>query len=270
MVFVKKHCLYAGVLVVLLCVALGTFLVWRASQPVEPKTVYDLPKPNPERAEILKRALQPPKRAYSTKVSNKEATTEGTTDESLEATSGESSSQQNEFEDADLESVFAAIDVEDAEETGMINGKVVDWEKYRLYKMRQQGWYKPEDVPIINSPPESDASGVFIWDSETIVSYRDRPSHVQKKDRALRDALSDAVRNNNRNTAFTIRDELTNLNAPYAQREVMPVAEIRNIPDSWKPYFNSILNEYGIPPPSADLTSRAIERFYEKQKDTSP
>ena len=31
----------------------------RASAPVEPKTVYLLPKPNPARAEILARALQP-------------------------------------------------------------------------------------------------------------------------------------------------------------------------------------------------------------------
>ena len=51
MAFLKRHWLYASVgLVVLLCVSLGTFLAWRANQPVEPKTVYALPKPNPKRA----------------------------------------------------------------------------------------------------------------------------------------------------------------------------------------------------------------------------
>ncbi|MDE0043914.1 MAG: hypothetical protein OXT74_17865 [Candidatus Poribacteria bacterium] len=113
MAFSKRHWLYASVgLVVLLCVALGVFLVWRANQPVELKTVYALPEPNPERPEILKRALQPPKRAYVAKASNKEATTGNATAESLEADSGESSSQENELEDEGLESMLAAIDEE--------------------------------------------------------------------------------------------------------------------------------------------------------------
>ena len=116
MVFVKKHCLYAGVLVMLLCVALGTFLVWRASQPVEPKTVYALPKPNPERAEILKRALQPPKRAYAPKASGDESTTDSTTTASLEFASTESLSQDNDFDDTDFEAVLLALDEEAAEE----------------------------------------------------------------------------------------------------------------------------------------------------------
>ena len=112
MVFVKKHCLYSGVLVMLLCVALGTFLVWRASQPVEPKTVYALPKPNPERAEILKRALQPPKRAYAPKASGDESTTDSTTTASLEFASTESLSQDNDFDDTDFEAVLLALDEE--------------------------------------------------------------------------------------------------------------------------------------------------------------
>ena len=57
MSFVKRHWLCATVLGALLCVLLGAFLV--SSQPVEPKTVYLLPKPNPVRAELLARALQP-------------------------------------------------------------------------------------------------------------------------------------------------------------------------------------------------------------------
>jgi hypothetical protein len=114
MSFLKRRWLFASVgLVVLLCVALGTFLAWRANQPVEPKTVYVMPEPNPERAEILKRALQPPKRAYATKVLNKAATTEDATVDNLDDSSGESSSQEDDFEEENLESVLAAIDEED-------------------------------------------------------------------------------------------------------------------------------------------------------------
>ena len=60
MAFLKRHWLFASAgLVVVLCVALVAFLVWRANQTVESKTVYVLPEPNPERAEILKRATLP-------------------------------------------------------------------------------------------------------------------------------------------------------------------------------------------------------------------
>ena len=61
MALAKKYWLYTAIVVMLLCVLIGAFLLWRASQPVEPMRVYALPKSNPKRAEILKRALQPPK-----------------------------------------------------------------------------------------------------------------------------------------------------------------------------------------------------------------
>ena len=118
MAFFKRHWLLVVGSVVLLCVALGVFLVRFGNQPVEPKTVYVLPKPNPERAEILKGALQPPKSAYATKASNERATTEDTTTASLKADSGESSSQENDFEDEDLESMLAALDEKTTEEMG--------------------------------------------------------------------------------------------------------------------------------------------------------
>ena len=115
MAFSKKHWLYAAVFVILLCVSLGAFLVWRASQPVGTKTVYLLPEPNPKRAELLKRAFQPQRRTYSTRLSH-EATEETTTDESLETAGAELSSQGTESADTDLESALLKLREETAGE----------------------------------------------------------------------------------------------------------------------------------------------------------
>ena len=61
---VKKRRLCIIALVLAICVSLGAVLMIRASAPVETKTVYLLPKPNPERAEILKLvSLQPRRQA---------------------------------------------------------------------------------------------------------------------------------------------------------------------------------------------------------------
>lgn len=116
MSFVKKRWLVLAASIVVLCASLGTVLMIQASRPIEPKTVYLLPEPNPERAEILKRALQSPKRAYTATVRDSEATTGSTTDVSLETDNAESSSEESEFEDADLESMLAAIDEVSVEE----------------------------------------------------------------------------------------------------------------------------------------------------------
>ncbi len=67
MSFLKRYWIYASVgLVVLLCVVVGAFLVWRANQTVATKTVYTLPKPNPQRAEILKTVMTIPPHLGST------------------------------------------------------------------------------------------------------------------------------------------------------------------------------------------------------------
>ena len=116
MAFSKRHWLYASVgLMVLLCVALGVFLVWHANQPVEPKTVYLMPEPNPERAEILKRMTQPREVAYVPNASPDEAT-DALVSETSDATGGESSSQEHDFEYEDIESTLADNDEKTAEE----------------------------------------------------------------------------------------------------------------------------------------------------------
>ena len=115
MSFVKKRWLVLTALLAVLCVSLGTILVIRASAPVEPKTVYLMPKPNPARAEILARALQPKRHSYATKASD-EAHAQDTSEESSGSSSSESSSHDAEFDDAELESYLLGLEDETAEE----------------------------------------------------------------------------------------------------------------------------------------------------------
>ena len=112
---VKKRRLCIIALVVAVCVSLGAVLMIRASAPVEPKTVYLLPKPNPARAEILARALQPKRHAYATRVSDA-AQAQDTREEGSESSSSESLSHDAEFDDAELESYLLGLEDETAEE----------------------------------------------------------------------------------------------------------------------------------------------------------
>lgn len=112
---VKKRRLCIVALVIAVCVSLGTVLMIRASAPVETKTVYLLPKPNPERAEILARALQPKRHAYATRVSD-EAQAQDAREERSESSSSGSLSHDTEFNDAELESYLLGLEDETAEE----------------------------------------------------------------------------------------------------------------------------------------------------------
>ncbi|MDE0299622.1 MAG: hypothetical protein OXN17_13400 [Candidatus Poribacteria bacterium] len=112
---VKKRRLCIIALVLAVCVSLGTVLMIRASAPVEPKTVYLLPKPNPERAEILKRALQPKRHVHATRASDS-AQAQDTREEGSESFNSESSSHDAEFDDAEFESYLLGLEDETAEE----------------------------------------------------------------------------------------------------------------------------------------------------------
>ena len=112
---VKKRRLCIIALVLAVCVSLGTVLMIRASAPVEPKTVYLMPKPNPARAEILARALQPKRPVYATKASDG-VQAQHTREERSESSSSESSSHDTEFDDAEFESYLLGLEDETAEE----------------------------------------------------------------------------------------------------------------------------------------------------------
>ena len=112
---VKKRRLCIVALVAAVCVSLGTVLMIRANQPVERKTVYLMPKPNPKRAEILKRALQPKRHAYATRASDS-AQAHDTREERSESLNSESSSRDAEFDDAEFESFLLGLEDEIVEE----------------------------------------------------------------------------------------------------------------------------------------------------------
>ena len=113
--FIKRHWLHAAILGVLVCVSLSLFLAWRASRPVEPKTVYVLPEPNPKRAEILKRISRPASHLYGTRASD-EAREQDTGVETLESGNSEPSSYDDEFDDAEYEAFLLELEEYAAEE----------------------------------------------------------------------------------------------------------------------------------------------------------
>ena len=111
---VKKRRLCIIALVLAICVSLGAVLMIRASAPVETKTVYLMPKPNPARAEILARAMQPKRHAYATRTSD-EAHAQDTREGRSESSNSDSLSHDAEF-DAELESYLLGLEDETAEE----------------------------------------------------------------------------------------------------------------------------------------------------------
>ena len=115
MSFVKKRRLVLAALVVVVCVSLGTVLMIRASGPVETIIVYTVPKPNPARAELLARALQPKRHPYATKASN-QAPVHNTGEESFASSSSESLSHDAEFDDTEFEAMLMELEAGATEE----------------------------------------------------------------------------------------------------------------------------------------------------------
>ena len=109
----RRLCIIASVLAV--CVSLGAVLMIRANQPVQPKTVYVMSKPNPARAEILARALQPKRHAYATRTSD-EAQAQDTREERSESSNSESLSHDAEFDDAEFEAMLMEFEDDAIEE----------------------------------------------------------------------------------------------------------------------------------------------------------
>ena len=115
MSFIKRHWLHAASLGVLACVSLSLFLAWRANRPVERRTIYVVPEPNPERAEILKRLSKPARQLYGTKASD-EARVQDNRAETSESSDSESSDDDAELSDSEIEAFILELEEYAAEE----------------------------------------------------------------------------------------------------------------------------------------------------------
>ena len=105
MFFVKKPWLCLIALVVVLCISLGTILIIRANR----LTVYTVPESAPERDALLKRASRPDRHAYATGESE-EVQIQDSDEDSSESFVSESSSQDTELDDTELESALLGIE----------------------------------------------------------------------------------------------------------------------------------------------------------------
>ena len=102
---VKKPWLCLIALVVVLCVSLGTILIIRANR----LTVYTVPESAPERDALLKRASRPDRHTYATGESE-EVQIQDSDEDSSESFVSESSSQDTELDDTELESALLGIE----------------------------------------------------------------------------------------------------------------------------------------------------------------
>jgi hypothetical protein len=123
--------------------------------------------------------------------------------------------------------------------------QVVDWEKFFLYRMHQNGWSKPEDVPVTYSePPEGNPDGVYIWWHEkSYVPPEEIPPHVTKLNRELKGELDRAFRAEDHKEMRRLMKEIRELNAPYPRGGVNFHARMVNIPLSWRSYFKAIVEK---------------------------
>jgi hypothetical protein len=148
------------------------------------------------------------------------------------------------------------LDESDPEAEGVIldendyldeNGNVTDWEKWCLARMHKNGWFKPEDVPIINEDPNGHPDGAYIWteyEEAGHLSSEEIPEDVKMRAKALKEELDYATEIEDGREAMRIMKELHELHKPYRSASKVPQAYFGSIPPSWLPYFQDIANAH--------------------------
>jgi hypothetical protein len=127
------------------------------------------------------------------------------------------------------------------------NGNVTDWEKWCLARMHKNGWFKPEDVPIINEDPNGHPDGAYIWteyEEAGHLSSEEIPEDVKMRAKALKEELDYATEIEDGREAMRIMKELHELHKPYRSASKVPQAYFGSIPPSWLPYFQDIANAH--------------------------
>ena len=125
------------------------------------------------------------------------------------------------------------------------NGNVTDWEQWCLARMHKNGWFKPEDIPIIYEAPDGVRDGVYIWTKFKDgggMKFEDAPEEVKARSKTLKEALDYATETGDGREVIRITRELSALHRPYRRPSVNMKMHLGSIPSAWKLYFHNIFD----------------------------
>ena len=148
----------------------------------------------------------------------------------------------NQSDQDELESEVVILDEKDYLDE---NGNVIDFQKWCLARMHKNGWFKPEDIPIIYEEPNGHPDGVYIWTKFKdggSMKFEDAPEEVKARDKALQEALDYATETGNGREVVEITKELGELHRPYKYPSVVTKMHLGSVPLSWAFYFNSFFD----------------------------
>ena len=116
-------------------------------------------------------------------------------------------------------------------------------EKRCIAVMNEQGWYKPEDVPIIYGPvPKNDPPpGVWMWEEVVKGEYAgtEKPAYIKEKLKEIDVKLQEAHAKGDHDEIYRLGMEFSEINRPY-QNSASYTMYLGAIPKSWSPYFKDI------------------------------
>ena len=122
------------------------------------------------------------------------------------------------------------------------NGNVINFQKWCLARMHKNGWFKPEDIPIIYEEPNGHPDGVYIWTEFKEgggMKFEDAPEEVKARNKALKEALDYATETGDGREVVRITKELGELHRPYKYPSMVTRMHLGSVPLSWAFYFNS-------------------------------
>ena len=120
------------------------------------------------------------------------------------------------------------------------NKTVTDWEQWCLARMHKNGWFKPEEVPIIYEEPNGMPDGVYLWTRDKEggpLKFEDAPEEIKARAKGFKEKLNKAVKGLE---VVRITKALETLHRPYQRPGMNVDMHLGNIPPSWKPYFDNI------------------------------
>ena len=117
--------------------------------------------------------------------------------------------------------------------------------------MHQNGWYRPEDVPITYGPaPNNAPPGVWIEKEVTIATGTGEkpPPHIEARNKEIMEEILMAHERRDIEEINSLISESKELNRPYTRgASTAWISFFQDIPPSWRQYFNNVLDaEIGL------------------------